>query len=235
VYCEIDEGLLHRAGFEKWLTASGAPWPATSEFETGCTVQHAGYAVSWLAAMFGPVRRVRAYSKLLAPDKGPATPKDYTTPDFSCGCLEFDDGIVARITNSVIATHDHRMRLFGDEGELRVDDIWDFASPVAFRPIAKTKIERSLEDRAGLHLVKRIPSARRVQFKTAEYAAHMDFCVGIADMAEALKQQRNPRLTADFALHVTEVSLALQYPEKFGIDYQVTSSFEPIEPMPWAR
>lgn len=234
-FAELNDGLVHRAGVERWISPSGAPWPATDEYRTGCTLQHAGYAVTWLAAMFGPVRRIRAYSALLIPDKGPQTPTNYATPDFSVGCLEFDDGVVARITNSVVAPRDRQLRVFGEEGELRVNDIWSFSSPVTFRPVAKTSLERRLQDRFGIRPSRRLKPVRRTRMKAARHAAHMDFCAGIAEMGDALFRGRAPRLSAEFALHVTEVALALQHPDPGGADYVVTSSFPPIEPMSWAR
>ena len=118
VYSEIDDGMVHRIGCENWRSVSGAPWPAVDEFKTGCTLEHAGYALSWLAAMFGPVRRVTSFASTLIPDKGRYTPPDNAmAPDFSVGCLQFDDGVAARLTNSIIAPHAHAMRVFGEGGD----------------------------------------------------------------------------------------------------------------------
>ena len=235
IYAEIGDGLVHRIGCENWRSVSGAPWPARDEFATGCTMEHAGYALSWLAAMFGPVRRVVSYASLLLPDKGPFTPPDYTTPDFSAGCLEFDDGVIARLTNSVIAPHDHHLRIFGERGELRVEEIWDFKSPVTFRPVLETRAERYVEKKTGMRRIRKIPPVRRQPVVSAPNGANMDFMRGVAEMAEALSAGSTPRLAGDFALHITEVSLALQYPDRLGTDYRVTSTFEPMLAMPWAE
>ena len=235
VYAEIDDGLVHRIGCENWRSVSGAPWPAEDEFATGCTMEHAGYALSWLAALFGPVRRVVSFASLLFPDKGPFTPPDYATPDFSVGCLEFDGGVVARLTNSVIAPHDHHLRLFGEKGELRVQEIWDFEGAVTFRPVLESRAERYVEKKTGMRRVRKIPPVRRRKVASAPNGANMDFMRGLTEMAEALDAGRAPRLAGDFALHITEASLALQYPDRFGSDYRMTSTFDPMEPMPWAR
>ena len=58
VYAELDDDFLPAAPTGRWTSASGAPWPAADEFRTGCTLEHAGYYLSWLMAMFGPVRRI---------------------------------------------------------------------------------------------------------------------------------------------------------------------------------
>ncbi|MEO1135735.1 MAG: Gfo/Idh/MocA family oxidoreductase, partial [Pseudomonadota bacterium] len=50
VYAELDDDFIPQAPYEKWLSESGAPWPAKDEFETGCTLEHAGYYLTWLMA-----------------------------------------------------------------------------------------------------------------------------------------------------------------------------------------
>ena len=85
-----------------------------------------------------PVRRVVTTAHCLIRDKGPHTPENYATPDFSCACLDFDDGVVARLTNSIVATHDHRFRIFCEDGMLEVDETWDFKAPVRSIPVPST-------------------------------------------------------------------------------------------------
>ncbi len=235
VYAEIDDGMVHRIGCENWRSVSGAPWPAVDEFRTGCTLEHAGYALSWLAAMFGPVQRVTSFASTLIADKGHYSSPDYEmAPDFSVGCLEFDDGVVVRLTNSIIAPHDHTMRVFGEGGELRVNDIWDFSSTVTHRPILGTRVRRFIEKKTGLRPVKTITPARKMRLSTAANGAKMDFMRGVSELADAVSSGRTPRLAGDFALHITEVSLALQHPEIFGANYRVSTTFAPMAPMPWA-
>src|SRR4051794_31321680 len=53
VYAEMDEGMVYKMRYRRWVSASGAPWPYRDEFEVGTVVEHAGYVVSWLPAMFG--------------------------------------------------------------------------------------------------------------------------------------------------------------------------------------
>jgi hypothetical protein len=65
-------------------------------------------------------------------------------------------------------------------------------------------------------------------------AQHRDFCRGIAEMAEAIREGRSPRLGARYCLHNTEVVLAIQGALESGSAYAVSTSFEPIAPMPYA-
>ena len=57
-YAELDDDFLPAAPWRSWRSESGAPWPAADEFRTGCTLEHAGYHLGPLMAMFGPVRRI---------------------------------------------------------------------------------------------------------------------------------------------------------------------------------
>ena len=116
---------------ETWRSRTGAPWPYQHEYEAGCTYEHAGYYLSWLCAMFGPAEHVSAFSSCLVPDKAPGVHLDPPdTPDFSVACITFRSGVVARLTISIVATFDQRMRIIGDEGELSVNTYRDYYCPV---------------------------------------------------------------------------------------------------------
>jgi hypothetical protein len=98
----------------RWRSASGAPWPAKDEFETGCTYEHAAYVLSWLAAFFGPAQRVTAYASCRIGDKG--IPVDAMARDFSVGCIEYKDDVVARVTFSTVAPIDKSIMIIGEHG-----------------------------------------------------------------------------------------------------------------------
>ena len=83
---------MFRDKWAGWRSQSGARWPGLHEFEIGCTLEHAGYALSWLVSLFGAVESLTAFSALTFPDKGPGTEKIVMAPDFSVGCLQFRSG-----------------------------------------------------------------------------------------------------------------------------------------------
>ncbi len=231
IYAEMDDGLVHRIGYENWKTVSGARWPARDEFATGCTLEHAGYALTWLVAMFGSVRRVVSAAHCLIPDKGSDTPDSYTTPDFSCAILEFDNQVVARLTNSIIALHDHRFRVFCDDGVLSIDETWNFAAKVRSVPIATTRLRRQVEKKLGFDFGRTLKPLQDRKISAAKRGYYMDFSLGIAEMAQAIDAGEVPRLAGDFSLHITEVSLAIQYPDKFGAEYRPRSTAPSVAPM----
>ncbi|HRK23416.1 MAG TPA: Gfo/Idh/MocA family oxidoreductase [Beijerinckiaceae bacterium] len=234
-YAELDDGMVHRANYRQWISRSGRPWPAHGEFETGCTFEHAGYAITVLAGLFGPVRRVTAFSALLIANKDTDQPLDHPAPDFSVGMLEFDGGVVARITNSVVAPYDHRLRIIGESGTLEIAEPWDYASPVRLKKPAETRLARLLERRFGRALGgETIAPARPVPFSGGRGRPTMDFLRGVAELAQSIREGRRSRLDEDFAVHVTEVTEILQHPDRFSRPQVVQSSFKPIMPMDWA-
>jgi predicted dehydrogenase len=238
VYAELDDGLIHRVNYKNWVTASGSPWPYLDEFETGCTLEHAGYYVSWLTAFFGPAKSVTAFSACLVQDKQTDQPLAVNAPDFSAGCIEFANGVVARLTCSIVADHNHRLTIIGEEGNLSVDEGWHYRSPVYRQP---TKLHRRREEIPVLssllgHGRQRLPF---VQDPTPRYPKKnrppADVSLGIAELADAIRTARPSRLAADHALHVNEIVLTLQDPQTMGSPRTLQTTFSAIEPMPWAR
>lgn len=227
VYAELDDDFIARAPYRLWQSESGAPWPAADEFRTGCTLEHAGYYLTWLMAIFGPVQTVTAASARLAPD---LLGVDDPAPDFSTAVLGFAGGMVARLTCSILAPHDHGLRVFCDDGVLEVPEAWNNAAPVRFR--RRFTLRRRLVN---------APIARRLRLDGAvpakvsrRGAAAMNFALGPKEMADALAERRDCRLSADFALHLTEVTLAIQAAGDGRGAQRIASTFTPPPPMPWA-
>lgn len=223
IYAELDDGFIPQAPYRDWKSESGAPWPAEDEFATGCTLEHAGYWLSWLIAHLGPVRRVVSAAAEVVPDKPGLR---HAAPDFSVAALFFESGPVARLTCSIAAPHDHRLRIFGDEGVIEVGRAWDNHAPVRFR--RRIRLRRRLLES---------PLARDVSLKGTHQpkprrrgAARMDFALGPAEMLDAIAAGRESRLAGDYALHLTEVTLAIQE----GAVRDMKTRCEPMEPMPWA-
>jgi len=224
IYAELDDGFIPQAPVEGWVSASGAPWPFADEFRTGCTLEHAGYYLSWLIACFGSVEKVVTATATVLPDKRGVAD---CAPDFSVATLHFADGPVARLTCSITAPHDHRLRVVGDKGVLELNKAWDNAAPVRFRKrlrIRRRLMESPVAKRLRLHG----PTHPKV---TRQGAAAMNFALGPVEMLEAIAEGRPSRIAGDYALHLTEVTLACQTE---GVHAMITTC-QPMEPMPWAR
>jgi len=123
------------------ISETGAPFPYRHEFEMGCTYEHVGYHLSWMCAIFGPVKSVTAFSKQVMPDKidRPLDPPD--TPDFSVAVLEFHSGVVGRVTCSIAAPFDTRMRIVGKRGALNANTYFHYECPVYLEPFSELTLK----------------------------------------------------------------------------------------------
>ncbi len=257
VYAEIDDDLVHKAGLDNLYTSLGSPWPAKDEFEIGCTLEHAGYYLPWLVAMFGPAKSVTAFATALIPDKMPGvklSPPD--APDLTVACIEFHSGTVARLTCSIVAPHDHSMRLFGDAGVIHVEETWDYGTDIRVQPrdwnrnslrtplnhLAMRVWRRMTRHIKALKIFEkfasphgpRIPLVRPVPEFNWEMGLHMDFSRGIQEMAEAIDEKRDSRLSAQFSLHINELALAIHNARNLKQPYEMTTTIPAVQPMPWA-
>jgi predicted dehydrogenase len=248
VYANFDAGMNPKSKPWLWLGESGAPWPAKDEFEVGCTYEHAGYFLTWLAAFFGPAKAVSAFASCQVPDKG--RPLDVMTPDFTVGCIEYENGIIARATCSLLAPADRSLTIVGDNGVIYTKDLRDDASPVYFKRVPAGRLEAALEYRFD-HWQNRLerlinwfpwswgnrwrflhnyPFIRKPSLRSSSKYKPVDFCRGPAEMAEAIRNNRPSRLSADLGLHIVELTEALQRPEKAGGRQLMRSTFDAIQP-----
>jgi predicted dehydrogenase len=231
VYAEMDDGLVHKMPYRKWLSDSGRPWPWKDEFEVGCTLEHAGYYVTWLTAFFGPATSVTGFSSCIYPDKETDAPLDKIAPDFSVGVIRFASGAIARLTCSIIAPRDQRFRLFGDKGMLYVDDSWDYRAPVHIKRMINIRRKMIMSPWS-----KRYPLPKVVHARAPQKGANpMEFCRGPAEIAAAILERRESAMPSDYCLHNNEVVLAIQYAMENSATVRMKTSFKDIQPLAWAR
>jgi len=249
-YAEFDDMPIYLMQPETWRSASGAPWPYLHEYESGCTWEHAGYHLVWLCAILGPAISVTGFAKPLVRDKTdlPLHPGD--TPDFTVGVIHFASGAVARLTCSIIAPTDHRMRLFGRDAELWSDSYRDYQAPVfletytrrslsgrRLRAVRNSTVLRKLFGIGGrkLRLVRHSRSMHKAPLTSVRnwrrrQEGEQDKVLGIALVAEALRLGRPLPIPTDFVLHVTELTLAIQAAGVDGATYMVKTGFVPFDP-----
>jgi len=247
-YAELDDSMIHLTDYKSWKSKSGTPWPYKNEFETGCTMEHAGYYLTWLTAFFGPANVVTSFSACLIPDKTDDVYRENMAPDFSVGCIEFESGVVARLTCSIVADRDRSLTIVGDEGTLYIRDGWKYRSPVYLKKrwTKKSWIRRNPWIRRNIPIISKLyhyyakpiysllsdPSSK---FQQRNPLNIMDYGRGIAELSDAIVEGRQCRLSAEHALHVTELTIALQSPQEMGTPYKMKSTFSPIKPMAWAE
>jgi predicted dehydrogenase len=237
VYAEMEDGPVFRSNWAGWRSRSGAPWPGLHEFEIGCTLEHAGYALSWLVSLFGAVESLTAFSALTFPDKGPGTEAIVMAPDFSVGCLSFRSGAIARLTCGLAAPKDRSLTIIGDNGSIVVRDLWDNRSAVFIEELARPrKLSTILVNRLETRLKRYLPwkpnPGRRLRYSAAAPSTHLpgfpsqiDFCAGIAAQARAIEAGERPFFSGSHALHITELALALNNAARLAQPYKMQSTF----------
>ena len=243
VYANFDDGMIApKLSPWSWTNESGVPWPAKDEFEVGCTYEHAGYVLTWLAAFFGPAARATSFASCLIKDKGIKV--DAMAPDFTVGCIEYPGGVVARLTCSLVAPVDKSLTIIGDDGILSVSNVRNDICPVYVRSVPAVRWQAAVERRVnGLrqwfpgwetewHIWRRYPMARRPPPRLLPGGKSVDFCRGPAEMADAIQNRRPCRLSPELGWHITELIERLQFPEKFDDQREIVSTFDPIQPLP---
>ncbi len=242
VYAEIDDGPIHLEKPHQWRSESGAPWPYQDEFEVGCTLEHAGYYLTWFPAFFGPAKTITAFSACIFPNKQvlPEEPLQVTTPDLSVGCITFESGVVVRLTCSVVAPFNHVMQIVGDQGLLTIDECWNYYAPVYLNKYSELKFRTEkyplirkypfLKTLLGLR-PKEYPPVKKPNWKLRNARHYQDFSRGIAELAQAITEQRPSRLPADYCLHVNEIVLAIQNALSTHAPYSVMTTFNPLQPI----
>ncbi|WP_442578348.1 Gfo/Idh/MocA family protein [Mesorhizobium sp. ASY16-5R] len=237
VYAEMEDGPVFRDKWATWRSRSGAPWPGLHEFEIGCTLEHAGYALSWLVSLFGAVDTLTAFSAVTFPDKGPGTQDVVMAPDFSVGCLSFRSGLVARLTSGLAAPKDRSLTILGDKGSITVRDLWDNRSAVFVEETAAprklaTRVVNRLEAKLGRFIPWKPTPGQRLAYSSGtrsdampNFPSQIDFCRGIAAQAKAIEAGEHPYFSGNRALHITELALALNNAGSLPQPYKVLSNF----------
>lgn len=231
VYAEMDDGLLHRMSVRRWRGRSGAPWPYEDELRVGNTLEHAGYVLTWLAAMFGPATSVTAFGGRAVAEKHLDVPLQEQAADVTFAGIQYASGMVARLTCSIVASHDHGLRVFGEDGILSVDDVWKPESAVRLR--RRLVLRGRTMESPFARKQKLLGDAEAVRLSKGR--RKVDFCLGPVELARALREGRPSRLSPELALHVAEISLAITRAIDGDARVAIGSRFDPIDPMPWAR
>lgn len=247
IYAEFDDNPVYLLKPDTWKSRSGAPWPYLHEYEMGCTWEHVGYHLTWMCAIFGPVRAVTSFSTVVSPDKTSETLHPADTPDFSVATLDFESGVVGRVTCSITAPADHEMRIIGNKGELSTDTYSDYFGPVRLEPFSgpslKARNLRLLRHNPQLAKLlgmggSNVPLAaspapggtqiHKPKGWKARQRGQQDKAIGLAELVEAIAQDRPHFPSPAFTLHLTELTHAIQGAGPNGASTQLTTRFEPL-------
>ena len=240
VYADLDDGPFHLMEPHTWRSPSGAPFDYQEEVKVGVTVEHAAYYLAWLTAFFGPAETITAFSSCLWPER--RVNQDETlnliTPDFSVACITMQSGVVAKLSCSIVAPHNHVMKIVGDRGVLSVNECWNYNASVYLDrySIFKFKAETYPISRV-LPFLPRLrdsgpriyPPVRKATWWKRQQRFRHDFARGIVELARAINERRPSRLPVDFCLHVNELLEAIQ--NGAPTPYTVRTTFKALRPL----
>jgi predicted dehydrogenase len=165
------------------------------------------YYVANLIQLIGPVKRVVAVAAtpasertiLSGPRKGAKVPVG--TPTTIHAVLEFESGAAVTLTTSWdVWAHNHApMELYGEAGTLFVPDPNFFGGEVRY-----TRAEKAMKALPEWQHPFAVPNEKHPMGMMANYRA-----AGLADMAQAIIEERPHRCSADLALHAVDVMTAI--------------------------
>lgn len=257
VLAELDDNPAHLMQLEHVTSPTGAPFPYAEELQEGCTVEHVAYHLAWICAIFGPALSVTAFSTTLVAKKVEETLSPPDTADYSVALLTFANGVTARVTCSWVAPRDHSFRVIGDEGQIRVDNVFHDQSPVHLERFSRVSLAGRklytlrtqpvlgrLLNVGGrrLSLVRRWKShaveAERgvgtsskhkiVSWLRRREVYAQDKLLGVAEMERAVRLGQPQPLPAEFLLHLNELTLLIHRAGDRGAQSAPTTTFEPI-------
>jgi predicted dehydrogenase len=207
--------FLHSHGPESWHPSPGFFYQpgAGPMFDMG------PYYLTALTSLLGPVRRVAGSAQISIPERvigsEPLRGQTITveTPTHVAGVLDFASGAVATLVTSfdVYTGRHYGLEIFGTEGTLVLPDPNTFGGPVTiYRPAERAYAEQPLA------------------FGHAENSRG----VGLADMAQALREGRPHRASGEMAYHVLDIMHAIHDSSREGRHIELASTMERPAPLP---
>ncbi len=215
VYAEVNWGQI-----ERWI-----PRPAPY-YTVGPLLDVGVYAITALTFLLGPVRRVHGYSAILKKVRAgtDGNPFPVTAPDFTTGIMEFENGVVARLTTNyyVPTTHLPHLRgleFHGDDGSFILSDYHNFDAKCRIAPYPAPPVPQKPYN---IELLR-------------EPKLTLDRALGLVDMAEAIREGRPHLGSAEHAAHVIEIMEGLQRSSDEGGKIDICSSLDRPDILGWAK
>ena len=222
-YAEVNWGRI-----ESWHPAPAPFYEVGPLFDVGV------YPLTILTTIFGPARSVRAFGKVIYPDRvtRDGTPFRVNTPDFAIAAVEFASGAVARLTaNFYVGFHSKQrgIEFHGDKGSLSLSDWHDFNGAVEYAGFDGTWPDFDTAYQPIPYVKKPYDSGRQGPGSGVEWSR------GVVDMAEAIRDNRPQRISGAQAAHVVEIIACIHQTFQDGCRVEIGSEFPQPAPMDWAR
>ena len=206
VFADVNHGRI-----ESWHPA---PQPF---YEVGVLFDVGIYPLALLTAIFGPARRVSAWRHTLMPERRTldGAPFALSKPEAYFALIELREGPLIRLTANYYANRSRQagVEFHGDAGRLHLGD-WQMPD---------CELAQAAYDEPYRSLAPLRP------------AAGMRWGRGVLELAQAIREGRPHRASAEQAVHLIEVLSALETAAASGQPVAIHSRFTPPERLPWAR
>ena len=207
VYAEANWGLI-----ESWHPE---PEPL---YVSGPLVDVGIYPLTIVTAMFGPVQHVTAYATTVQPVRTRKDGKTFEleTPDFWVAVCEHATGVVTRLTATfwVKPSKQRGLEFHGTSGSLWMPT-WGESNSRLLRT-------ENGEDYEGVPLLRPAYDG-------------FDWSLALVDLADAIRDDRPHRMSAEHAAHVVDVLNGADESRRNGGGVEIDSSFDRPLPLAWAR
>ncbi|MBA5803759.1 Gfo/Idh/MocA family protein [Rhizobium changzhiense] len=187
------------------------------------------YYLTMMVNLMGPIRRVQAVAtsgqeERLITAEGPkeGTTFKVGTPTSVLSLLEFDCGATVTFGSSwdVFRHSNHPIELHGTEGSLRLPDPDNFGGSIALSSRGAPWQETDTSGELFGAVNWPIAAPDRANYRM----------LGLADLARAIIEGREPRASGDLALHVLEVMEAILRAGETGIAQTISGTVaQPME------
>ncbi len=200
---------------ESWHPAPGPFYEVGALFDVGV------YPLTILTALFGPVKRVVSYGKVLHADRvtKEGVPFHINTPDLAVTMLETASGTVVRLTTDFYVsnqtTRQTGIEFHGDLGSLFLESFHNFTCKVQY-----AEFGQPLAD---------VPLLRQPSHD------HVPWGRGVHELVMALIENRPHRFSGEQAAHVTDILTAAARSMADNQPVELTSTFAPPPPLAWAE
>lgn len=221
----IDDGAIGRpvVAFARMLSCGMESWHPNPEFffkpGGGPMFDMGPYYLAALVTLLGPARRVSGMTRITHPERTITSQPLYgkkinvEVPTLVGGLIEFGDETIAHITTTfdVAEGYEVGLTIYGTEGTLQCPDPNGFGGPVRL----KRKGKKEWRD---------LP----IQHRWVENSRGL----GVAEMAEAIREGRPHRANAELAYHVLDLMHAFHDSAREGRHIAIESTCTRPEPLP---
>lgn len=177
------------------------------------------YYITALVNLLGPAKSVMAYTKMNFKERTATSEALYgqvlpvEVPTHYSGTIEFENGSLINIIMSfdVQAQSHNPIELYGSEGSVKVPDPNTFGGEV----VIKRKSQKEWNKLPYSHI----------------YTENMR-SIGVADMANAIKNKRQNRTSGELAYHVLDIMLSFEDSSDSGTKVEIESTCKQPEALP---